>query len=216
MLTNTQLDTMLSLQNEMNSTVNPDWLAAGYPFLRAVVVEGAEAIEHHGWKWWKKQEMDLPQVQLELVDIFHFVLSHFIIQEKGELAKARDHILALSQQADSFQLDGDKYEIGSLTLLEKLEMTVALAALKRVSIGLFAAMLEDCEMDWQELFKQYVGKNTLNLFRQEKGYKEGTYIKEWHGREDNEVLVDLMNKLDPTKDDFKDQLMSGLRENYPG
>ncbi|PJI52103.1 dUTPase, partial [Methylobacterium radiotolerans] len=24
-------------------------------------------MEHYGWKWWKKQTIDLPQVQMELV-----------------------------------------------------------------------------------------------------------------------------------------------------
>lgn len=50
---------MLDLQGQMNSKVNPNWIHAGYPFLRAVLVEGGEAIDHHGWKWWKAQEKDM-------------------------------------------------------------------------------------------------------------------------------------------------------------
>ena len=67
MLTQIQAEVMLTLQANMNAKVNPDWIKAGYPYLRAVVVEGAEAMEHHGWKWWKKQECDLQQLQMELV-----------------------------------------------------------------------------------------------------------------------------------------------------
>ena len=40
---------MLELQAIMNSKVDPNWLAAKYPYLRAVAIEGAEAIEHQVW-----------------------------------------------------------------------------------------------------------------------------------------------------------------------
>jgi len=42
-----QAKTMLSMQHAMNSKVDPEWITARYPYLRAVVIEGAEAIEHH-------------------------------------------------------------------------------------------------------------------------------------------------------------------------
>jgi len=70
-------------------------------------------------------------------------------------------------------------------------------------------------MPFEELFKSYVGKNTLNFFRQDKGYKEGTYIKEWDGREDNEVLVEILNKLDSEEENFRHQLYQELADNYP-
>ena len=62
MLNETQAYVMLKLQDAMNAKVNPQWLTAGYSFLRAIVIEGAEAMEHHGWKWWKAQQIDLPQL----------------------------------------------------------------------------------------------------------------------------------------------------------
>ena len=44
MLTPDQAKTMLSLQHSMNTKVDPDWMRARYPYLRAVAIEGAEAI----------------------------------------------------------------------------------------------------------------------------------------------------------------------------
>ena len=88
MLLREQASTMLTLQMSMNEKVDPDWIAARYPYLRAVAIEGAEAIEHHGWKWWKKQEKDLPQLQMELIDIWHFV-----VQASLELNLTPDDIL---------------------------------------------------------------------------------------------------------------------------
>jgi hypothetical protein len=83
-----QLKKMLSLQNAMNAKVNPDWIHACYPWLRAALVVDAQAIEHYGWKWWKKQTTDHAQFAMELVDIWHFTLSHVILAEGSEAAAA--------------------------------------------------------------------------------------------------------------------------------
>ena len=42
--------------------------------------------------------------------------------------------------------------------------------------------------------KLYIGKNCLNQFRQDNGYKEGHYIKVWNGKEDNVVMVEILEK----------------------
>ena len=70
-----QITQMLSMQDAMNSRVSDTWRENGYEWYRAIWVECAEMLDHHGWKWWKHQEIDVAQVQLELVDIFHFGLS---------------------------------------------------------------------------------------------------------------------------------------------
>ena len=98
MLLREQASTMLSLQMSMNAKVDPDWVAARYPYLRAVAIEGAEAIEHHGWKWWKKQEKDLPQLQMELIDIWHFVLSEILLRNSGNVDVS---LAALTKLLDS-------------------------------------------------------------------------------------------------------------------
>ncbi|MED5520192.1 MAG: dUTP diphosphatase, partial [Pseudomonadota bacterium] len=54
-----------------------------------------------------------------------------------------------------------------------------------------------------------------NFFRQDNGYKEGTYVKVWEGREDNEHLVEVMDALDLTKPKFSDLVYEGLRSRYP-
>ncbi len=70
-------------------------------------------------------------------------------------------------------------------------------------------------MSADELYRQYVGKNVLNFFRQDNGYKEGTYVKVWEGREDNEHLVEVMDALDLTKPEFSHLVYEGLRARYP-
>ncbi len=216
MLTQTQAELMLTLQANMNAKVNPDWVNAGYPYLRAVVVEGAEAMEHHGWKWWKKQECDLAQLQMELVDIWHFTLSHILLEVYGDNAKATELLMSKINDGIEIEFDGIKYNINKLDLISKVELEVGLAAARRISIPLFESLLLDCKMDWKELFCQYVGKNVLNFFRQDHGYKEGTYDKHWGGREDNEHLVEVMTEIDSEHPDFQQMLYQSLKDRYAG
>ncbi|MCI5105751.1 MAG: dUTP diphosphatase [Pseudomonadales bacterium] len=218
MLTRDQATTMLELQASMNAKVDPDWVAARYPYLRAVAIEGAEAIEHHGWKWWKKQDKDLPQLQMELIDIWHFILSEVLLRnenEPEEPLKALLDALQAAEHSDRIEVDGQQFELAELDLLRKLELLIALSVLRRIDMALFAAIMADCDMDWTELYRQYVGKNVLNMFRQDRGYKQGTYLKEWHGREDNEHLVEVIHRLDADAPDFKDRIYSALSEAYP-
>ncbi|MGB1748130.1 MAG: hypothetical protein ACPHGW_11420, partial [Pseudohongiellaceae bacterium] len=56
--------------------------------------------------------------------------------------------------------------------------------------------------------------NVLNFFRQDNGYKEGTYRKLWSGREDNEVLVDILQSLDASQPDFKGAIYASLQVAY--
>jgi hypothetical protein len=81
-------------------------------------------------------------------------------------------------------------------------------------VPLFLKIVEQAEMDSDELYRQYVGKNVLNFFRQDHGYKEGTYKKMWNGREDNEHLVDVLNSLDISLSDYSDKVYTGLKLSY--
>ena len=218
MLSDLQARTMLSLQSAMNAKVDPNWVAARYPYMRAVVIEAAEAIEHHGWKWWKKQEKDLPQLQMELIDIWHFLLSEILLSEEGSETAA---LLKLTEQLESIpgsqqvDFDGRQYNLNSIELLDQLELLIALSAARKIELSVFAAIMGNCEMDWTELYCQYVGKNVLNFFRQDHGYQDGSYQKMWNGREDNSYLVEVMAELDPGDAKYKDKLYRALSNHYP-
>lgn len=209
------LEAMLQMQDEMNGKVNPDWVNANNNWFRAIQVEGVEAIEHHGWKWWKKQDCDMAQLRMELVDIWHFILSAAIQHRHGKVAVAKLDMMAehgLVQK--SVQFDNAYYVLNKITLLDKLDLLVGLAAAKRTNLALFESVLIDCGMDWADLFKQYVGKNVLNVFRQDHGYKTGSYLKIWEGREDNEHLIEALNEIDLASDDVRVTLYQSLKARY--
>lgn len=217
MLNAIQLHTMLDLQNKMNSAVDQNWLELNRHWHRAIIQESAEAQEHHGWKWWKKQVLDLPQFQMEMIDVWHFALSAIIVEYEGDLDKSSTAIASLLiEDVQVITFDGGNYEFGKLDILSRIDLMIGLAAAKRFSVPLFLSICEDVQVDTANLYRQYVGKNVLNIFRQDNGYKDGTYIKEWHGREDNEQLFDILNSLDIDSPSFSDDVYNGLKEAYPG
>jgi len=217
MLSLPQAQAMLSLQSKMNSKVDPDWLSAKYPYLRAVVVEGAEAIEHHGWKWWKQQARDLPQLQMEMIDIWHFILSELLLITEGDESRAAEFLMqeiAKSAQISSINFDNKQYRIKDMELIGNMELLIGLSVARRIEIALFDELIKGCELGWDELFRQYVSKNVLNFFRQDHGYKEGTYEKIWDAKEDNEHLVEIMQELDAGLPSYQDQLYAQLKSRY--
>ncbi len=199
-----QINQMLSMQDAMNSRVSDTWRNNNYEWYRAIWVECAEMLDHHGWKWWKHQEIDVPQVQLELVDIFHFGLSLRLMT--GEAVET-----IASELAEQLSTGGTESDF-------KLALeSLASDAVTNKSFN--ATAFSDCmrlmAMDLNELFRQYVGKNTLNFFRQDHGYKDGSYVKVWQGKEDNEVLAEVVSALDASADDFQQQLYQALESHYP-
>ena len=218
MLSKNQAATMLTLQSSMNAKVDPNWVTARYPYLRAVAIEGAEAIEHHGWKWWKKQDKDLAQLQMELVDIWHFILSEILLRNGQSQAAPLNHLLNALKKANNQQyieFDNATYILKKLDLITKLELLIAISIARRIELAVFESIMHDCELSWTELFSQYVGKNVLNMFRQDNGYKNGTYQKIWAGREDNEHLVKILESLDSNIPNYKDEIYKALVSAYP-
>lgn len=200
-----QLLTMLALQDEMNSRVHPQWRDQGYEWYRAIWIESAELMDHFGWKWWKKQVLDREQVELELIDIWHFGLSD-LLQERGDPVGIADS-LAQSMTFNDGEID---------FLLELEAFTLRVLQERRFDAEGFARLLTAVDMPFTRLFQGYVGKNVLNFFRQDHGYKDGTYIKNWNGREDNEHLVEAIAELDCRSHQFREHLYLALQRRYPG
>lgn len=179
-----QLITMLELQDAMNSRVNAAWREQGNAWYRAIWVECAELMDHYGWKWWKAQSPDLEQVELELIDIWHFGISI-------ELEKTRDYA-ALAEFLEKELI----FEAGETEFRVAIE-AFALQTLQTQTFDVrgFARLMSLSGLSFDALFRSYVAKNVLNIFRQDHGYKEGTYVKVWQGREDNEHLMEVLASL---------------------
>ena len=199
-----QLADMAALQRRHNEQVHPRWEKQGYEYYRAVWVECAELLDHFGWKWWKRQDSDLDQVRLEIVDIWHFGLS--------ELLRRNEVDLALAGRLRAALTDDDSSLPDFRVAVEELARS-SLAS-KGFDIEAFAAVMRALPMSFDELYEIYVAKNILNAFRQDHGYKTGDYIKVWNGREDNEHLSEILRELDPRAKSFATDVGRALAERY--
>ena len=88
------------MQAEHNDEVHPDWRNQGFEYYRAVWVECAELLDHFGWKWWKQQVVDIEQVKLEIVDIWHFGLSDLIRDDLVGAELAREMVMRADKNGD--------------------------------------------------------------------------------------------------------------------
>ncbi|MET1254548.1 dUTP diphosphatase [Aliikangiella maris] len=199
-----QLVTMLTMQDSMNQKVHPKWLKQNFQWYRAIWIECAEMLDHYGWKWWKHQSPDMEQVKLELVDIFHFGLSCRLSDSDDyqQIAETLDYEFSDIRHADEFR-----------TTLEDLALNTLQT--KSFNAQIFAGCMQQINMPFDELFTSYIGKNILNRFRQDHGYKEGHYQKVWDNKEDNEHLIDVIQSLDSSSTDFADNVYQALSQRYP-
>jgi len=192
------IEQMFTLQNELNNHTNGEMWVDGLTkenrqisWYRCIYMEAAEAIDSFNWKHWKNinVEPDWANIKVELVDIWHFVMSEAI--RVGDPSYAN--------QYEEIDVAGD---LDPEILLQTLEKILALSAQAKIennenaireTIDLFFVALSGIGMDTAELYKRYVVKNQLNTFRQQNGYKDGSYIKTWGGVEDNVVAFNIMD-----------------------
>lgn len=193
---------MLDLQNKINEKVHPHWREQNFEWYRAIWVECAELLDHYGWKWWKKQSPNQAQIELELVDIWHFGLS--ILLSKYDIEKS----ISLISEGMIDQRGSGKFR-------ENLEdFTSNTLQTRSFDLKRFNQVMNDVGLTFEKLYVGYISKNVLNSFRQDKGYQAGTYLKDWGGIEDNEYLIRLASKMDPKSENFSSELYTLMEREY--
>lgn len=199
----TPIASMLTLQDQMNTKVHPDWRTQQFAWYRAIWVECAELMDHYGWKWWKKQTPDWAQVHLELIDIWHFGLSDLLQHNANDEAL----VARIAALFDAPAVVGE--------FREELEVFVASVTNRKCFDGpAFVRVMRAAELTFDALYSGYIGKNVLNFFRQDHGYQDGSYQKVWQGREDNEHLAELAAQLDIGRADYQQALYELLAARY--
>lgn len=188
---------VLKLQDSFNKVVNPNWQKSGYPFYRAAWLELAEFIEHIGtWKWWKKSTPgDREQAVLELVDVFHFVLSDAIIHRRNAETIIGAYRVAEGRK-NKAPKNQDEYVFDEVEAFVEMMLTSVRTG-SGIPLSSFFDVVVAYGVSYEELIAKYIGKNVLNKFRQDHGYKAGTYVKTWDSadNEDNFYLVKFRDDL---------------------
>ncbi len=224
MQTLASINEMLSMQSALNEMTNGDDWRSGKTALgkvinwrRCIVMETAELIDSYPWKHWKSVDAmtDMENVRVELVDIWHFLLSLSLEQFDAEKsAGLLNKALSVSNEYAAGKLE--------LSVIQQVEvhesmMRMALESspvtedyLSRLALAFFDAC-QVAELSFEQLYQIYMAKNVLNKFRQDHGYKEGTYIKQWNGKEDNVVMFEIIEQMNVFSGDA---LYIGLKQSY--
>ena len=149
-------------------------------------------------------------MKLEIVDIWQCGLSDLLRAE------------ALDESAAAALLDVEMVTTNESCSGDAVQFRAAVEALSESSLAQqmfqiepFLQLLKTLPMSLTELFRLYVGKNVLNNFRQDHGYKTGEYQKLWSGREDNEHLIEVLRDLDCPADEVPEALYAQLSARYP-
>lgn len=190
--------TMITTQDALNTfTLGPDWRNMGANFRLAIMQECAEGIDHLGWKWWAKQEINLKAAQIEVVDILHFAMADLIVNAGIEGAVASMEEGCRVKWTDSIQLCGRSHFLTQYRPRELFTLISTMAGLGVVDMRAIFALGEKLELPFPALAKLYFCKAILNKFRQKNGYKAGAYKKMWApGQEDNDFVLSFADTLD--------------------
>jgi len=201
---NSKILLMLQLQNQLNDATNgEDWVKGitknnkVINWRRCIYMESAEMIDSFAWKHWKNIEVapDWDNLQIEVVDVWHFIMS-LAIENYAQTMRGGLEDLAMNiSDMDAFAtIDTEDAAFASENeVMQKVEdiMRDVLTKDKLDLEGLiedFFALVVMSGLNLESLYRLYVGKNILNQFRQDNGYKDGSYIKIWDGDEDNVVM----------------------------
>jgi dimeric dUTPase (all-alpha-NTP-PPase superfamily) len=209
---------MFQLQAELNESTNgPDWTSGITKnkkiinWRRCIYMECAEMIDSFSWKHWKNidQEPDWDNLQIEVVDVWHFILS-LAIENYSQTLRGTVDTLALNvSQLKAFeQVTQTNNEFVSQDILiakveELMRITLEKGALELEALfENFFDLVIMSGLDLETLYRLYVGKNILNQFRQDNGYKDGSYIKVWDGIEDNVIMKRIWEENSDIKPDM--------------
>ncbi len=202
---------MFALQQKLNNETNGKGWESGYTnkdkiinWKRCIYMECAELIDSFAWKHWKSisSPTDWDNVKVEVVDIWHFIMSLILEYYKnnhlGDIDKIVDDISdtkifksfckspAVLSEKNNHEIMNDAEELIHVSTGFNKEMY------QEILDNYFLISIK-CGVNLSELYKFYVAKNVLNKFRQDNGYKEGNYKKVWNGKEDNEVMLSILS-----------------------
>lgn len=209
-----QIIGLVKMQHSLNTVSYPAWLTDAPDYKLAACAElMGEALEHTPWKWWKKGELHTERLFLELIDVLHFVISDLIVVSGYNIEKAASSLHDCAEHGKANYhyvlqiIDIPLNQVGRNSYIK--ELTCALLSENRGGIHFVIAQLftfmHRIGYTSEDIYLSYIGKNVLNRFRQNNGYKQGTYTKVW------DTIVDANEKVIKLEDN--DFLQAFLRDN---
>jgi len=176
----TKIERMLRLQQELNDTTNGTGWERGVTrngkpidWRRCIWLEAAELVESYPWKHWKDIDAtpDYDNIRIEVVDIWHFVLSEalriFAVEGRGsitDLARAMTGTEAYRafEQGERPERKDHYEEIACVETLTG--MLFRETPVEEWTAQFYRVALQS-GLDLDALYRLYIGKNILNRFR---------------------------------------------------
>ena len=200
---------MLLLQQQLNDTTNGEGWENGITkngkkidWRRCAYLECAELIDSYPWKHWKNIEAtpDYDNIKIEAVDIWHFIMSQglqeYKIENIGTIELLAENISKLPNfptfTQETCHAERDYYE--QIAIVENLIKRLFCEESTEKLMESFIDVALQSGLNLEALYKLYIGKNILNQFRQDHGYKDGSYIKIWNGQEDNVIMQNILEE----------------------
>ena len=203
---------MVKLQHQFNKQVAEDYLDKNFNWNSAIIAESGELLDSLGYKWWKKQEPDMENVKVEAIDLLHFVISDILklnynYKESLEASFIDETISEFEESftSDIYEKEFEDEDLFGLVNILNYNEIPRFATLK--------IMFKKLDMSNEDVYISYITKNCLNKFRQDNGYKDGSYIKNWNGKEDNVVAFEIANEWGADEELFE-QLYLDLETYY--
>lgn len=182
---------MLELQAKNNDLTFPTWRTANLKWNDAIMVEAVEAFDSVPWKWWKHSEADIANLQTELVDMWHFIMSLSMVKYGDSISADELNVF----NNDIFTVPCDHEMIK--TYLKDIIRECSKLNIHEVDLYFlmsnFTGVVGMSFDSFDDFVKLYIAKNALNGFRQSRGYKDGTYIKVWSIKDETETIVEEDN-----------------------
>ena len=225
-----KLDEMIYMQLAYNQQTGTHWYR-DHNHTVAIFMECAEIIDHFNWKWWKDKEEDkniIRQVQIEVVDIWHFVMSHFLSKPEHISNASKAFMDEFKELSKNGKVSSPITIINGRIINKAMKLASCYGSqLSNIhtfdyvkSAKVFVELCIETGLSFELLYLMYIGKYTLNEFRINNGYKDGRYIKIWDsgwnedeedGLEDNDILLDfIFSDNSSLKHASKDKLRSTI------
>jgi len=209
---------MLQLQAQLNDATNGEEWTKGVTkngkiinWKRCIYMECAEMVDSFSWKHWKSidKEPDWANHQIEVIDVWHFIMSLSIENYAQNFKGGVEDLSLMVSDLESFtQLQTQSKNFASQDeVITKVENLIRLVINRddftlETLINEFFDLVVMSGLNLESLYRLYVGKNILNQFRQDNGYKDGSYIKVWNGEEDNVVMKRIWEENGDIKPDL--------------
>jgi len=204
-----QILSMLQLQQQLNDNTNGiGWenglTKNGKPidWNRCIYLECAELIESYPWKHWKNIDAvaDKENIKIEVVDIWHFLLSEILRVNSITQKLSQAELATRISFANNFGLMrtntkdiSDDYFM-QIKCIEDFIKSIFIGSDLTTIVEKYFKVVVQSGLNLDSLYKLYIGKNILNSFRQDNGYKDGSYKKLWNGVEDNVVMQNILDQ----------------------